>query len=102
MKKWIKALLLPLVVAVGSAGAYTVLILALPRSKESCIDGAVYLMGFLAIYVLLLLPSLIGCSIWAWGQLKSKHAKSLLLGLDLTIMVLTLLVPDQIIRHMCR
>jgi uncharacterized membrane protein len=99
MMKWMKALLLPLVVAVGSATAYTGIILSSPRSKDSYIGNAVYLIGFIVVYALLLLPTLVGCSVWAWPELKTKQAKSLLLGFDLAILVLTLIVPDQVIRN---
>ena len=93
-----KALLLPGSIAIASSTVYTMIILSSGRGKDAYIDHGLYMLGFLLVYALLMLPSRIWCTVLAWPTFKTKQAKILLIGSDLILLTLMLVVPDQIIR----
>ena len=81
------------------AWAYTAMQLRLPNHIEYCIDGALFMVGFGALYFCVLLPTAITTAFIAWRDCATRLEKIFIVTSSLAVLLLTVLIPDAILRH---
>jgi len=100
MNNILKALLIPLVIAILGAAVYVCKMIHVwpPHGKETCIEEGIYMLLFHAFCVAILLPAILCSFIFTWPSVPKKMRWVAILS-GLILLAGTVLLPELIIKN---